>query len=54
MAHNSRCANANPDSKCRCSCGGKLHGINFHKPETLVTVDKYIDMDNTKKFIKSK
>ena len=27
MAHNIRCENANPDSKCRCSCGGRFHGI---------------------------
>ena len=30
MTHNSRCANANPRSRCECSCGGKNHGIN-HK-----------------------
>lgn len=25
--HNKRCENANPNSPCRCSCGGKYHGI---------------------------
>ena len=27
MAHNCRCEEANPKTKCRCSCGGRLHGI---------------------------
>ena len=26
--HNSRCENANPKGKCKCRCGGSLHGIN--------------------------
>jgi len=30
MTHNSRCANSkSPISKCRCSCGGLLHGSGF-------------------------
>jgi hypothetical protein len=33
MAHNSRCANAKPKGRCRCSCGGKYHGIS-HDTET--------------------
>lgn len=27
MTHNSRCELAKPLGKCRCSCGGKYHGI---------------------------
>lgn len=28
MSHNIRCENAHPDGVCKCSCEGKLHGIN--------------------------
>ena len=31
--HNKRCENANPDSPCRCSCGGKYHGTRNKKPD---------------------
>ncbi len=27
MTHNCRCGYANPKSKCRCSCGGAMHGV---------------------------
>ncbi|MCK5018125.1 MAG: hypothetical protein KAS32_13795 [Candidatus Peribacteraceae bacterium] len=27
MTHSSRCENAKPESRCRCSCGGRFHGI---------------------------
>ncbi len=30
MAHTRRCAEAKRD-KCRCKCGGKLHGIDREK-----------------------
>ena len=26
--HNQRCEDANPKGKCKCRCGGALHGIN--------------------------
>jgi len=43
MVHNIRCERADPKSKCRCSCGGKYHGIAYGKLETLITVDKYMN-----------
>ena len=56
MKHSIRCEKANPNSKCRCSCGGKLHGIRYKEKETeKPTIDKYIqtNMDNYEKFIKA-
>lgn len=60
MTHNSRCAHANPASKCRCSCNGKLHGINYEvvKKDDTPTIDRYLmlnekSMDNAKKFKKA-
>ncbi len=35
MAHTSRCAEATtPQTQCRCSCGGELHGIAHHDDVT--------------------
>jgi hypothetical protein len=28
IKHNQRCEDANPKGKCKCHCGGALHGIN--------------------------
>ena len=51
--HNSRCEHANPNSICKCSCGGKLHGIAFIEKDKNTTIDKYLkDMDNGETFIK--
>jgi len=40
MTHNKRCELANPKSKCRCSCGGKYHGIRYKKQ---TSIDKWIE-----------
>ena len=33
MVHSSICENADPNSTCECSCGGKYHGITHEKED---------------------
>jgi len=54
MVHNKRCERANPNSKCRCSCGGKYHGISYGKLENIVTVEKYMKYGKYQKVYKGK
>lgn len=34
MKHNIRCERADPTSKCRCRCKGRLHGITQNSRQT--------------------
>lgn len=43
MTHNSRCEDADPKSRCRCTCGGRLHGRTHEDEKEHVGQDRSVN-----------